>query len=700
MKTTLGALVFALVLNSSVSAAEIIETDVCVFGGTSAGIAAALQVKRMGKTSVLVEPGKHVGGLTTGGLGATDIGNKAAIGGISREFYRRIARHYAQDSAWKSESRQDYFARRGSGQSKASDLASADATMWTFEPHVALRISNEMIAEAKVPVHREQRLASVTKEGKRITEIKMENGNVFRAKMFIDATYEGDLMAKAGVSYHVGREANSTYGETLNGIRAETPKHQFTVRVDPYVKPGDPASGLLPFIQPGDGGRPGDGDLRVQTYNYRLCFTTNAENRMSVATPPGYDLAKYELLARYLEALVAAGKKPKLSEFWNPIWMPNGKTDINNNGGFSTDFIGANYDYPEADYKTREKIAREHERYIRGFLTFLATSPRVPTNMRAEMKTWGPCKDEFQDTGGWPNQLYVREARRMISDYVMTEHHCRGTIKAEDAVGLGAYNMDSHNCQRIAKSGRAENEGDVQVGVRPYPISYRSIVPKAHECENLFVPVCLAASHIAYGSIRMEPVFMILGQSAATAASLAVDGNLSVQKVSYETLRARLVADKQVLTWTGGIGMAITIDPKTLKGIVLDDVDGKKSGAWIDSASAHARRVGTGYVHDDNSNKGQVSITYTPEIPSAGEYEIVLISPPHPNRARNVPVTIAIQGSQSRTVRVNQKVTSHNGFASLGRFHLPQGRLTFITVSNEGTDGYVVADGVQFVPAR
>ena len=599
MKTTLRILGLALVLKCPV-AAEIIEADVCVFGGTSGGIAAALQARRMGKTSVLVEPGKYLGGLTTGGLGATDIGNKAAIGGISREFYRRMARHYAQDAAWKSETRQDYFTRRGSGQSKASDLTSADATMWTFEPHVALKIFDEMIAEAKVPVHREQRLASVTKRVKRITEIKTENGNVFRAKMFIDATYEGDLMAKASVSYHVGREANSTYGETLNGIRAETPKHQFTVPVDPYVKPGDPASGLLPFVQAGDGGKPGQGDHRVQTYNYRLCFTTNAAHRMPVSPPPDYSPDRYELLARYLEALVAAGRTPKLSEFWNPIWMPNGKTDINNNGGFSTDYIGGNYDYPEADYNTREKIAREHQHYIRGFLTFLATSERVPANMRAEMKTWGPCQDEFQDTGGWPHQLYVREARRMISDYVMTEHNCRGTVKAEDAVGLGAYNMDSHNCQRIAKNGRAENEGDVQVGVRPYPISYRSIVPKARECENLFVPVCLAASHIAYGSIRMEPVFMILGQSAATAAALALDANLPVQKVPYATLRARLIADQQVLTWTSVAGMPATIDPKNLKGILLDDADGKKSGAWVDSASGDARRVGSGYVHDDN----------------------------------------------------------------------------------------------------
>jgi len=503
----------------------------------------------MGKKAVLIEPDKHIGGLTTGGLGATDIGNKAAVGGISREFYGRIARCYAADSAWKFETRQDYFARHSSGQASASDLTSSNATMWTFEPHVAEAIFTQMLAEAKVPVRFQQRLASVKKVGARITEITMENGTVFHGQMFIDATYEGDLMAKAGVSYHVGREANSRYGETLNGVRAQTPAHQFKVAVDPYVKSGDPSSGLLPFMQPGDGGKPGDGDRCVQTYNFRLCFTTNTANRMPVTPPANYSPAKYELLARYLEALVASGHQPQLREFWNPIWMPNGKTDINNNGGFSTDFIGANYDYPEADFKTRERIWKEHEDYIRGFLVFMASSPRVPEDMRSEMKRWGPAKDEFQDSGGWPNQLYIREARRMVSDYVMTEHNCRGTVKAEDPVGLGAYNMDSHNCQRLVKNGRAENEGDVQVPVKPYPISYRSIVPKASECENLFVPVCLAASHIAYGSIRMEPVFIILGQSAATAASLAIDEKTAVQTVSYPNLRAKLLEDKQVLEW-------------------------------------------------------------------------------------------------------------------------------------------------------
>ncbi len=533
--------------------AETSESDVCVYGGTPCGVAAAVQASRMGKMAVVVEFGRHIGGLTSGGLGATDIGNKAAIGGIAREFYGRLADHYAQDSAWIFETREEYFHRRASGQASASDLLSAppgERTMWTFEPHVAENTFFDLLNEAKVPVYLEQRLATVTKDGARISAITVESGRIFRAKMFLDATYEGDLMARAGVSYTVGREANAQYGETLNGVRAETPKHQFVVPVDPYVKPGDPGSGLLPFIQSGDGGRPGDGDSRVQTYNFRLCFTTNAANRRPLEAPKTYAPSQYELLARYLEALVAAGRNPQLSEFWNPIWMPNGKTDINNNGGFSTDFIGLNHEYPEGDYATRARLWKEHEDYLRGFIHFLATSPRVPENMRSEMQRWAMAKDEFLDTSGWPNQLYVREARRMVSDYVMTEHHCRGHTIAEDSVGLAAYNMDSHNCQRIVKNGRAENEGDVQVPpMKPYPISYRSIVPQAGQCENLFVPVCLSATHIAYGSIRMEPVFMILGQSAATAACMAIDDTVGVQKIEYPRLRARLLADRQILNW-------------------------------------------------------------------------------------------------------------------------------------------------------
>jgi hypothetical protein len=535
-----------------VSAAPVFEADVCIYGGTAAGVAAGVQAARMGKRAVLLEFGQHLGGMTSGGLGATDIGNKAAIGGIAREFYHSIASHYATDDAWRFESRADYLKNRA-GRTTGAELDGPEATMWTFEPHVAEDILFRMVNEAKVPVYLRQRLAAVKKEGPRIVEITMENGRKYRARMFIDATYEGDLMAKAGVSYTVGREANSQYQETLNGVRATTPKHQFTVAVDPYIQAGDEASGLLPFIQPGDGGTPGAGDRSVQAYNFRLCYTRNPANRLPHRAPAKYDAKKYELLARYLEACVAAGKTPKLEQFWNPIWMPNGKTDINNNGGFSTDYIGANYDYPDASYERRAQISKEHEDYTLGFVYFLATNPRVPDQMRKEMQNWGPTKDEYMDTGNWPHQLYVREARRIVSDYVMTEHHCRGEEKAADAVGLAAYTMDSHNCQRLAKAGRAENEGDVQVGgFPPYPISCRAILPKAAECENLVVPVCLSATHIAYGSIRMEPVFMILGQSAATIAVLAIKDQRPVQRVAYEELRARLLKDKQVLDWKTG----------------------------------------------------------------------------------------------------------------------------------------------------
>lgn len=685
----------------SLHSAEIIQSDICVFGGTSGGIAAAVQASRMGKSVVIVNPTKYLGGLTTGGLGATDIGNKAAVGGISREFYHAIAQHYTKADSWNLEKADEYFSRNKRGQAGASSLEGPEATMWTFEPHVAEDVYFQMLRDANVPVYFNQQLATVKKSGLRITEIQSANGTTFRAKIFIDGTYEGDLLAKAGCSYHVGREANATYNETLNGVRAETPSHQFTVAVDPYKTPGNAASGLLPFIQPGDGGKPGDGDKSVQAYNHRLCFTTDPANRLPLIAPPGYKAETYELLARYIEALVAAGQKPTLGQFWAPIAMPNHKTDINNRGGFSTDFIGRNYDYPEADYAKREQIAKAHENYIRGFLWFMATSPRVPEAIREETKRWGPSADEFIDTAGWPREMYVREARRLISDYVMTEHNCRGKVVAEDPVGLGAYNMDSHNCQRIVKNGRTENEGDVQVGVSPYPVSYRSIVPKTSECDNLFVPVCLSSTHIAFGSIRMEPVFMILGQSAATAAVMAIEDKLPVQKVDYAKLRARLLADKQVLAWTGPVRTAAGkfIDPKSLPGIALDDQDGERKGDWGTSTSI-AWKVGSGYLHDGDAGKGNLSIAWTPDIPAAGTYEILISTVPNANRASNTPVTIAIQGGTTKTVKVNQKERGKDGWATLGQYQLPKGKLTTVTLSNKDTDGHVIADGIHFLPVK
>lgn len=528
------------------------EYDIVIYGGTSAGVATAVQASRMGKTCVILEPGLHVGGLTSGGLGATDIGNKGAIGGVSREFYRLIADHYAKDDAWIYQKRSEYKSRRESPQ---------DNSMWTFEPHVAENVMKEMAASAGVEIVYNQRLDlknGVVKQKGRIASIKMESGQVYSGMMFIDATYEGDLMAKAGVSFHVGRESNATYGETLNGVqfnlfyrtkRGSTHRnaanHNFNRPISPYVVLGDPSSGLLPGVHGDDPGKNGEGDHRIQAYNFRLCMTDAPENKIPFPQPEDYNALRYELLLRYIKAGVF-----DVINLSTP--MPNRKTDTNNYGGFSSDNIGMNYDYPNGDYKTRERIFQDHIDYQMGMMWFLCNDPRVPEDVRESVNRWGLCKDEFQDTDGWPHQLYVREARRMISDLVMTQHHCEGEKIASDPVGLAAYGMDSHNCQRFAAFGIVRNEGNVEVGVsKPYPISYQAIRPKKEECENLLVPVCVSASHIAFGSIRMEPVFMVLGQSAATAASIAIDDGVAVQDVDYHKLQTRLLEDKQILHWAG-----------------------------------------------------------------------------------------------------------------------------------------------------
>jgi hypothetical protein len=501
-------------------AAPVVETDICIYGGTSGGIAAAVQGKRMGNSVSLAVFDTQLGGLTTSGLGATDVGNIATIGGVAREFYQRVGTRYGR------------------------------AESFNFEPHVAREVYESWLAEVDVQPHWNQRLASVTRSGQRITQIRMEDGTVYQAKMFIDATYEGDLMAMARVHFTFGREGTNVYGESLNGIRASTPKHQFEVKVDPYVVPGDPASGLLPLIQPGDGGIPGEGDQRIQAFNYRLCFTQNPTNRLPPVVPKNYDPARYELPGRLIHARLAAGEKLTPATFFNISSLPNGKTDMNNNGPFSTDFIGMNWSYPTNTYAAREQMNREHLEYIQGLVHYLATSPNVPEGLRSQISRWGPCRDEWPETGGYPPQIYVREARRMVSDYVMTQADCQSLRVAKDSICLGSYNMDSHNCQRIVQRGFVRNEGDVQIKLpKPYPISYRAIIPRSGECENLFVTFALSASHIAFGSTRMEPVFMMASQSAATAAALAIKGNISVQKLDYPKLAGRLAADKQVLVW-------------------------------------------------------------------------------------------------------------------------------------------------------
>lgn len=666
------------------------EFDIVVYGGTSGGVVAAVQAARMGKTVIVIEPGRHLGGLSSGGLGATDIGNKKAIGGISREFYQRIRKHYEDDRAWRYEKRAEF---KGRGHDPKEDTA------WTFEPHVAEKVYGDLLREHKVPVVFRQQLdlkKGVEKDGARIVAITMESGQVYRGKMFIDATYEGDLMAKAGVSYHVGREANRTYGETLNGVQVKNAiHHQFNRKVDPFVKPGDPSSGLLPLLHAGPPGVDGEGDHRVQAYNFRLCATDRPENRRPWPKPERYDERTFELLLRNFEA-------GDLRLPWAPSLMPNRKTDSNNNFAISTDHIGMNYAYPDADHATRERIRKDHVEYQQGLMWTLANHPRVPEKVRQHFQTWGLAKDEFLDTDNWPHQLYVREARRMISDYVMIEQNCRGTRLAEDSVGLAAYTMDSHNTQRyVTRDGRVMNEGDVQVGgFPPYPISYRSIVPKASQCGNLLVPVCLSASHISYGSIRMEPVFMVLGQSAATAAALAIDGSVTVHKVDYARLRERLVKDQQVLDWTGPKPGSAGIEPGKLAGIVIDDTAAEREGFDRVSSSVPPY-VGTGYRHDGGQDRGQQRAKFTADLPAAGRYEVRLSYSPSSNRATNVPVTI-VHADGKTMAKLNQRKppTLDGAFVSLGTFRFEKGKAGSVEIGNQGADGHVVIDAVQWLPAK
>ncbi|MFS0723429.1 FAD-dependent oxidoreductase [Paenibacillus sp. 1P07SE] len=486
---------------------------IVIYGGTAAGIVAALQAKLMGKSVVVIEQGRRIGGLTSGGLGDTDVGMKEAIGGLSLEFYRRVARKYGQDGA-----------------------------CWLFEPKIALEVLLEWVQESGIEVVYGERLDlkdGVTKQGTEIIAVRMESGKVYNGRMFIDATYEGDLMAKAGVSYVVGRESNAQYGETLNGIHTG---NELPSGIDPYVVKGVPESGLLRRVNPDAGGRAGDGDTKVQAYNFRMCLTNNPDNRLEIEKPEGYDEADYEILFRAIE-------QGQSSKFFKLNRVTPDKTDSNNNSGISTDYNGMNHSYPEADYAAREQIWHAHRVYQQGYVWTIQNHPRVPAEIRAVYKPWGLPRDEFVDTGHWTPQLYIRESRRMLGDYVVTEHVVRRKDKVADSVGMGSYAMDSHHTQYYVNAdGHVSSEGGFYERLAaPYPISYRAIMPKEQECTNLLVPVCVSATHAAYGSIRMEPVFMILGQSAATAAVLALDGDGIVQHVDYKSLHAELVQAQQML---------------------------------------------------------------------------------------------------------------------------------------------------------
>ncbi|MCB1234140.1 MAG: FAD-dependent oxidoreductase, partial [Verrucomicrobiae bacterium] len=481
--------------------------DLVIYGGTCAGVIAAVQAKKMGRSVVIVCPDRHLGGLSSGGLGFTDTGNKAVIGGLSRDFYHRVWKHYDSPEAWTWQKKEEY-GNKGQG---TPAMDGENRTMWIFEPHVAEKVFEDYVREFEIPVYRDEwldREKGVRKDGARLVSITMLSGKTFAGRMFIDATYEGDLMAAAGVDYHVGREAKADFDEEWAGVQTGVlhHKHHFgavSKPISPYVTPGDPSSGVLARISAEPPGEYGAADHRVQAYCFRMCLTDDPENRVPFPRPDDYDPARYELLLRVFDA----GWRETFGKF-DPI--PNHKTDTNNHGPFSTDNIGANYDYPEANYERRREIVAEHESYQKGWLYFIANDPRVPRDAREEMSRWGLPKDEFTDNGNWSHQLYIREARRMMGHFVMTENELRKKRPTPGSVGMGSYSIDSHNVQRyITPEGYVQNEGDIGVSTHgPYEIAYGSLLPKRGQADNLLVPVCVSATHIAFGSIRMEPVFM------------------------------------------------------------------------------------------------------------------------------------------------------------------------------------------------
>ncbi|OIP82438.1 MAG: hypothetical protein AUK44_07770 [Porphyromonadaceae bacterium CG2_30_38_12] len=644
--------------------AKTIETDICIYGGTSAGIVSAVSADRLGKKALLIEPSNYIGGLTTSGLGETDIGNKFAVTGISRDFYRQLGTHYGEFE------------------------------MWKFEPHVALDIFNNILKNTQVEIIKNYELTSVFKRNGKIEELKFTSTSnktteeiTVCAKIFIDATYEGDLLAQAGMSYMLGREDNSLYGETLNGVQLRD-KHQFPDGISPYINPKDPNSGYCYGIQNEILQPAGTGDKKLQAYNFRFCLTQNKNNFIPITPPHDYDPSKYELLKRVIAQRVGLGWKHILKSYLLINEMPNGKTDINNMGPFSTDFIGENWNYVEADFETRKSIAKAHENYIKGLLFFLGNDSSVPSELRNEMKSWGYAKDEFTDNGGFPHQIYVREGRRMIGEYVMTENNCLGKTIVNDGIGLAAYTMDSHNCQRIVVNGMVKNEGDVQVGgFPPYPISYRSIVPQQKECTNLLVPVSLSATHIAFGSIRMEPVFMVLGQSAAVAACMAIDAKVDIQKINIKQLQKTLLNNPLL----NGTLPEVLIDNSDKKNI-------KVTGNWAITKMKEAPYKMDYLLVNADSNVANI-VKFYPKLTQSGNYSVYFYCPEKPVDASHWASSVTLKvfdGKNTNNVIVNQEKHRHH-WVKVGEYKIEAKAKPFIEVIADKT-GVAIADAFIFIP--
>lgn len=638
--------------------------DVCIYGGTSAGVVAAYSAAQQGLRVILVEPTTHIGGMTTGGLGFTDIGNKQVIAGVAKQFYRKVGAHYGR------------------------------LEQWIFEPSVAEGIMRDYLANDNITLLSEYRIRESRKEGARIANIVVENSQkpsrtkTIKAEYFIDCSYEGDLMARSGVEYTVGREANEQYGETYNGVELMD-RHQFPDGIDPYKEKGNPESGLLWGISPAEVAENGTADQMVQAYNYRICLTDVPENRIEITRPAGYDSTRYELLLRLMEV---QPEKLSLNDYF--IWsrMPNGKTDVNNRGGFSSDMIGMNHNYPEASYQERKAIIDAHTEYTKGLLYFVGHDERVPEMLRKRMQLWGYPKDEYVNNGHWTPQLYIRESRRMVGEYVATQADCEGRTTVTDGVGMAAYQMDSHNCQRIVieKNGQkmVKNEGNVEIGGGlPYPIAYRSITPKREQCTNLLVPVCLSASHIAYGSIRMEPVFMVLGQSAAVAASLAIEqGGVDIQAVDSREINAIIDANP----YMDGSEPDILIDDSN-ENVVADK-------RWIRRGRGG---YGLSFYELQPTSKPQ-SVRFGVEaIPSSGKWAVYSYQSANKKLTSSTSFDI-ISGDSAHHVTFSRDELGVLGqtsgdWALLGTYDFEQGAPVSVIISNATADATMRADAVLFV---
>ncbi len=666
----------ALLLSSSAFA---VEADLVIYGGTPAGLSAGIVAAREGASVVVIEPTKWIGGMVTGGLCRTDVGKEQTIGGFPREFFSRAA------------------------------ASKAGSEMWYAEPKVNLATFQAMLEEAGVKVVTAQALKGITKDGLRITSLTIADGTTYTGKMFVDATYEGDLMAAAKVGCIVGRESRAQYGEPLAGYHP-MPIRPRTVEVmesdcpsiggkGPSYIHGTPASisGLgadgkpIFGVFPADNLRPGDADHRTQAYNFRICVTQRPDIFVPFPKPANYDPSRYELLARLIKAFPGV----RFGRLFHIGLTSHGKYDLNAQGLFSTDYPGANFGYPDGDAATRARIWQDHVDFTQGMFWFLGHDERVPQSLREQALSWGLCKDEFADNGHWPYALYIREGRRMVGEHVMVQKDLQTDIFKEDSVGMGSFLIDCHIVQRIlAEDGTVRDEGSFQdTPALPYQIAYRSLTPKRSECENLLVPVCLSASHIACCSLRMEPVYMALGHASGLAAVQAMRASQSVQGIDVKELRKKLLQQKAVLELPE---LAKIPRSAKLPGIVMDDAAAEKTGHW--TGSAYGTPVDGASVHDANAEKGSLSMTYKLAVPKSGSYEVRVSYASAPNRASNVPVAIQHAGG-SDTVVVNQrkKPAIEGLFVSLGEFAFEAAKPAIITIRNDNTDGIVGADAVQLL---